>query len=347
MLRVKTGNLTKSNLFEKGLSTIFIEYQFINAIKKYLSDIRFDLVVYSTPPITLEGPIRFVKNRDRCLTYLLLKDIFPQNAVDLGYLSSSGLVYRYFKNKERNLYRLSDKIGCMSSANVRYLLSHNAEMGPEQVEVCPNSIKPRLLPFSAEERKKLFDGLGIPNEAIVFLYGGNLGKPQGLGFFIDSLECFRSREDLFFLIIGSGTEYDRIADALAAKKYDNVKLYSSLPKSEYDKVVVHANVGLIFLDHRFTIPNFPSRLTAYLEAGLPVLAATDTVSDIKECLADAGCGLWVESGDQAAFFAAVNQLAESAEYRKALGKSGRQFLEANFDVKQSVQKITQHLIANE
>lgn len=71
-----------------------------------------------------------------------MKDIFPQNAVDLGMLTKDGLkgfLYRSFREKEKDLYRISDYIGCMSPANVRYVIEHNPEVDPAIVEIAPNS----------------------------------------------------------------------------------------------------------------------------------------------------------------------------------------------------------------
>ena len=143
ILRLQIGNTQKTNIIEKGISTIMIEPQFKAAIKKYFSDVKFDLVLYSTPPITLVSAIEYVKKRDNAKTYLLLKDIFPQNAVDIGMMSKTGLrgiLYKHFRNQERKLYRISDRIGCMSQANVDYLIKHNPEIDPAIVEVCPNSV---------------------------------------------------------------------------------------------------------------------------------------------------------------------------------------------------------------
>ena len=84
VLKVKTGNVQKVNIIEKGISTLMLERQFINAIDKYLGDVKFDLIVYSTPPITFCNAVTHVKKRDGAKTYLMLKDIFPQNAVDIG-----------------------------------------------------------------------------------------------------------------------------------------------------------------------------------------------------------------------------------------------------------------------
>ena len=124
ILKLKIGNIQKTNIIEKGISTITLETIFVSAIKKYYGTVTFDLVLYSTPPITLQKTVHYVQKRDGAVTYLMLKDIFPQNAVDMGMLSNhgfKGLLYQYFRRKEMRLYKDSDYIGCMSPANVNYL----------------------------------------------------------------------------------------------------------------------------------------------------------------------------------------------------------------------------------
>src|SRR5690606_23181917 len=115
-----------------------------------LSEKTFDLVLYSTPPITLVKVIEFIKSQHGAFSYLLLKDIFPQNAVDMGMIKKNGFVYSRFRKKEIRLYDISDVIGCMSPANVRFILDHNADLRPEKVEVNPNSIEPKYTKYSAD-----------------------------------------------------------------------------------------------------------------------------------------------------------------------------------------------------
>ena len=140
ILRVWTFNIQKTNLIEKGIGTLLLEYQYQKAIQKYWRNVKFGLVLYSTPPITFNKIIATMKKKD-AKTYLLLKDIFPQNAVDLGMFSKGSFFYRMFRKKEERLYQLSDYIGCMSPANVDYVLRHNREVDIRRVEVCPNSIE--------------------------------------------------------------------------------------------------------------------------------------------------------------------------------------------------------------
>jgi hypothetical protein len=198
-------------IIEKGISILLLESQFIKAIKKKLSLIKFDLILYSTPPITFANVIKYLKQRDGSSTYLLLKDIFPQNAVDIGMIKPSGFIYNLFLEKEKNLYQISDWIGCMSQGNVDFLLKHNRFLNSDKVEICPNSIFPIPGPlYNEHENVKIREKFNIPLHAKLFIYGGNLGRPQGIDFMLKALTSMKFRKDLYFLIVGSGTEFNKI-----------------------------------------------------------------------------------------------------------------------------------------
>ena len=304
ILFLKTGNIQKTNVIEKGISTLLIEYQITSAIRHYFAKEKFDLVLYATPPITLVDPIRYVKKRDGARTYLMLKDIFPQNAIDLEMMSTTGikgLLYKYFRAKEKDLYAVSDKIGCMSRANVDYVLKHNPEIPKEKVEICPNSVEIVDQRITEEERAELRKKYDLPLDKTIFVYGGNLGKPQGIPFLIDCLRAEKGNEKAYFLIVGDGTEYGTLQNFVETEKPTNVKLMQAIPKEDYDRLVAACDVGMIFLDHRFTIPNFPSRLLSYMQAGLPVLACTDPNTDIERVITKGGFGWWCESDNVEAF----------------------------------------------
>ncbi len=310
ILKLRTGNIQKTNIIEKGISTVLLEYVLQKGIKKYLKNIRFDLVLYSTPPITLIKPIRYLKKRDGARTYLMLKDIFPQNALDMGMMKKTGLkglLYKNFRKKEKKLYDLSDRIGCMSQANVDYVLKHNPQIDAGKVEICPNSIECQDYRLSVEEKTAMRNKYDIPQDKKVFVYGGNLGKPQGIPFIIECLKSQEDNEKAFFLVVGDGTEYGKLEEYFDGRNPQNMKLMKRLPKEDYDRMIAACDVGLIFLDHRFTIPNFPSRLLAYMQAGLPVIAATDVNTDIGKVITEGGFGWWCESNDVNAFSKLVDE----------------------------------------
>jgi len=339
-LHVKVGNIQQTNRYEKGYSLLRLERDYLRAIDAHLADELFDLILFTTPPVTLERVVRRLKGRSpEAIAYLLLKDIFPQNAVDLDYLSFRSPIYHFFRRKERRLYQQADRIGCMSAKNVAYLLSENRYLDPDKIEVCPNTITPQ--PLEVYDKSFLRKELGLPLGATIYLFGGNLGRPEAIPFLCDVLaRC--DDPDVFFLILGSGTEYGRLERFIEGNGLRNAKLTRHVPKAEYDNYVRAADVGLILLDHRFTIPNFPSRLLSYMEAGMPVLAATDVHTDLKDVLLDNELGLWCESRDPVAFLSHVRHLKD-AETRSRIGRNARLFLERHYTSDVAVTTILQHL----
>lgn len=341
ILQIKTLNIQKTNFIEKGIGTILLANQFRKGILKYYKDIHFDLILYSTPPITFTQVIHDIKKRDNAKTYLLLKDIFPQNAVDLDMFSKKGFIYNYFRRKEKKLYNVSDVIGCMSPANVKFVLSHNREIDPKCVEVCPNSVELETdLPFV--DKTKVRSKFGIPSNYTSFIYGGNLGIPQGLDFLLQVLHSNRDKKDRYFMVVGSGTEYEKISQWFEDNKPENAQLLQALPKTDYDELVQSCDVGLIFLDSRFSIPNYPSRLLSYLEYKMPVLMATDVNTDIGPIAEENGYGLWCENGDLEKFNLLLDKLASDPSLRNQMGENGYKFLEENYTVEKSYEIIMRH-----
>lgn len=342
-LGVKTLNIQKTNIIEKGIGTILLESQYNKAIHKYLAGVSFDLILYSTPPITFTNIVKTLKKKNpKAISYLLLKDIFPQNAVDLGMFSKHSLIYQYFRQKEMTLYKCSDYIGCMSPANVKFILNHNDFILPDRIEVAPNSIElvERTVKINKTEIRKKYN---LPIGKPIFIYGGNLGKPQGIEFLIQCLDTNKKRTDCHFLIIGSGTEYNKLKNWYSNLNVSNISLFTRLPKDDYDILVQSCDVGLIFLDYRFLVPNYPSRLLSYLEYKMPIIAATDVNSDIGPIAEKNGYGYWCKSNSVDDFTLCVDRILANPKIIKTMGKKGYQFLLNNYLVENTYCAILSHL----
>ena len=340
ILSVRTLNITKSNFIEKGIATILIEYQYNRAINKYFKSVKFDLILYVTPPISFNSLINKLKIKHNCKSYLMLKDIFPQNAVDLGLIKKRSFLYNYFKRKEKSLYSVSDYIGCMSNANLEYISNYN-DLEKTKLEICPNSISiiKRKSDFLKDD---ILNKYNIPKDVPIFLYGGNLGLAQGIEFLIDVLTSNKNRKDSYFLIVGSGNKSHLIQNWIAKNNPSNVKLINQLERKEFDKLEFFCDVGMVFLDSRFTIPNFPSRILSYMECKLPLLIASDKVSDLGPIAKNNEFGVWSISNDVNQFNKNLDFYINNSEDRKRMGNNAYNFLTKNYDVSYSYDTIMKH-----
>lgn len=343
ILSVKTLNVVKTNVIEKGAGQLSIEYLYKRAIKKYFGGVKFDLVLYSTPPITFTNVIKYVKlHNPRAMTYLLLKDIFPQNAVDMGMMSKAGakgLLYKFFRYKEKKLYSISDFIGCMSPANVKYVLEHNPEINPLNVEIAPNSIE--LVEQKLYDKKEVLKKYGLPIDKPIIIYGGNLGVPQGIPFLIECLKANQNRNDCHFVIVGNGTYYSRLEKWYLAEKPTAITLMQELPKDDYDHLVGACHVGMIFLDYHFSIPNFPSRLLSYLENRMPVVICTDVNCDMGNIAEENGFGIKCLSNSVKTFTETIDKILN--QNTRDMGEKGYEYLKQHYVVENTYSQIIKHI----
>ncbi len=338
VLRAVVGDYYDVNFIKKGIVTLLLPFIMKNEIKKHLEKEKFDLVLFETPPITNAGVVAWAKKHFNCKSYLMLKDIFPQNGADLGILGSGfvgKMIFNYFKYKEKILYKTADTIGCMSEGNKKYLLEHNPEISEKKVEIFPNAKRItedyQCKDFSVRQK------LGIPEDACVFLFGGNMGKPQYVEILAAAAKEFKDDKNVFFVFVGRGTEKHILATAIKNNDIKNAILLDNLPREEYEEITKESDVGLITLDPRFTIPNYPSRILSYMDYAKPVLAATDTVTDMKELIENSDCGKWVCSADQKAFFEKIKEFSADKDKCRQQGENGRKYMLENFTVDRCVE----------
>lgn len=343
-LGVRTLNLTKTNVIEKGIGQVLMEYQFTSALKRYWGNVCFDIIMYSTPPITFTKVIRYAKRKNpSALTYLLLKDIFPQNAVDIGMLSKSGIkgiLYKSFRRKEKMLYKISDHIGCMSPANVKYVIEHNPEIDPTKVEVAPNSYDIPIQGQNIVDHIAIRRKYNLPTDKPIFIYGGNMGKPQGIPFLIECLKAVANRNDCHFVVVGDGTEYPKIERWVNNERPHAVSLYRALPKSDYDALAASCDIGMIFLDYRFTIPNYPSRLLPYIMEHKPIIAVTDPNCDTGTLAEENDYGYWCPSNSVERFVEVVDKMLSSDI--KLMGDNGFNYFINNYTTEHTYNAIIKH-----
>ena len=146
VLRVQTLPIKNVPNYLKGISNLILPYQYATALNKFYKEKSFDLIIIPTPPITLVDLAAKLKKKFNASLYLVLRDMFPQNAVDLGFMKKGGILYNYFRRKEKKLYKEADFIGCMSEGNIDYVLQHNNFVNSGKLHELKNFQKPLKAP---------------------------------------------------------------------------------------------------------------------------------------------------------------------------------------------------------
>lgn len=343
VLRVRTLPIKNVPNYLKGISNLLLPYQYQLALYKFYKGKTFDLVITPTPPITLVDLAAKLKKKMNAKFYLILRDIFPQNAVDLGFMKKSGLLHKYFRLKEKKLYREADCIGCMSHGNIKYLHKHNPEVPIEKLHELKNFQK--LYEGSDSSVDALRNKFGLHDKFVV-VFGGNMGKPQQLENVLKLAESAILYKDIAFLLLGEGVQMDRIAATIKEKGINNIIINRTIPKQDYQNLLGTCDVGLISLHENFTIPNIPSKALDYLNVGIPVLASLDRATDFGDILDENQMGLWAYADQPEDLKIKLFEFYNKKDLREAMGKNGRSYFVKNLLPEMAYKTIISNLNQN-
>lgn len=327
ILWIKAGNYFGVNKIVKGITALLLPQYFNANIKKFFKGVSFDLVIYPTPAITLYYTVKLIKrNNPRAKYLLIVKDIFPQNALDISLLKK-GIFYNLFRNIERKIYQISNYLGCMSIKNIEFIADNN-NVPRNKFFILENW-------SSTLKRNELkdYDLIKIKNKyelenKFVCTFGGNIGPANELEFLIELAKKVEKNklEDIIFIIIGKGIAKNKIEKEINKNNLSCVKMYDFVPTEEYDQLIQASDVGLINLNRNYTIPNIPSKTLNLMRIGKPILAATDANTDYKELITEtANCGLWCETGDLDSYYKNLLKLKESSKLRDEFSKNARSY----------------------
>ena len=167
-----------------------------------------------------------------------------------------------------------------------------------------------------------------------------MGKPQGIPFLVECMRAVKDREDCHFVIVGDGTEYPKLEAFVNVCRPKAVSVFRRLPKEDYDRLANACDVGLIFLDYRFTIPNYPSRLLPYLMSRKPIIACTDPNCDTGALAEQNGYGFYCPSNSVEAFVKTIGRMLAS-DIRQ-MGEKGYQFFLDNYTTEHTFKTIMKH-----
>ena len=248
-----------------------------NYRKGPLANTRWDGVVWYSPTIFLGPMANALKRSSGCKSYLVLRDIFPEWAVDMGLLGR-GLPYRFFKAIEQFQYSVADVIGVQTPANLPYFDSwSNKHRG--RIEVLQNWLAeaPNVGCSNSVEDSPLAGRM-------IFVYAGNMGVAQGVGIFLELADRLRNRQDIGFLFVGRGSDVKLLREIKKERCLDNVVFHDEIDPSEISGLYAQCHVGMVALDPRHRTHNIPGKFLSYLQAGLPVLASINSGNDLEEII---------------------------------------------------------------
>lgn len=336
VLRVRTGKIKTASRVLRGFNEARLSALIWEKGKRFFKDNPCDLIVYYSPTIFFGSLVKRLKKLYRCPSYLILRDIFPQWAVDAGVLKE-GLAYRYFKLKESQNYRAADIIGVQSPANLNYFKENGLDR-QYRTELLYNwaALKEdNIQPGNYRER------MGLQGK-VVFFYGGNLGVAQDMDNIIRLAKNIKNEQNVHFLLVGDGSEKSRLSSDIISSQITNVTIHDAVGQQEYLSMLSEFDVGLISLDRNLRTQNFPGKLLGYMYHSMPILASINPGNDLKDILENNNAGLVCINGEDSLLVSSARRLAASDKLRRQMGLNARALLEGTFSVSKAAQQMLSH-----
>lgn len=279
VLRLRAPRIRGISQIMRGVNEFLMPRKMYRNLRRSpLAGQRWEGIVWYSPSIFHGHLVRKLKKQSGCKGYLIIRDIFPEWAVDVGFLRR-GLAYHFFKLIARQQYAVADVIGVQSPGNLGYFEPwHKAREG-RSLEVLQNwldnpssdrcPIKIKETPLAGRK---------------ILVYAGNMGIAQGMDILLDLAERMRFRRDIGFLFVGRGDRRKELEELAVMRDLDNVLFFDEIEPDQIQDLYNQCDAGMVALDPRHKSHNIPGKLLSYLQNGLPVLASINAGNDLADLI---------------------------------------------------------------
>ena len=337
--RFKSGPIKDLGKIRRAVNESLMPFYAWQSIKRRVKADTFDGIIYYSPSIFFGPVVSKLKKLCNCRSYLVLRDFFPQWAIDANLIKKGSLVELYFRFFENLSYRNADMIGVMSSRNL--------EIFNQKTNYCYNTSVLRNwaspnTQTASNVAINLRESLGLKNE-IIFFYGGNIGRAQDMKNLMRLVKRMQKYERAHFLFVGQGDEVGLINELAMEWRLSNYSYLPSVTQDEYADILTKVDVGLFSLSSKLTSHNFPGKLLGYMVESLPILGSINQDNDLIDLIHEFDAGFISINGNDELFFDNAVKLYKSEELRIRMGLGGNNLLRQQFDVSNIASTITQSL----
>jgi glycosyltransferase involved in cell wall biosynthesis len=328
VIRVKTLPHHNVNYIVRGLSQLIMPLQFLMKLRQH--NIKPQAVVVYSPPLPLALVGSWLK-RKGVRKLLNVQDLFPQNAIDLGILSSP-IQIKFFRALERYAYRTADVVTVHSEGNRNMLLEQNPDIG-SKLQLLHNWVDIDHHRADAETSQRIptdFRKKWNIKQKYIAVFAGVMGPSQYLELILHVAERMQDNTELLFLLVGDGKEKIKLQQLAQQKNLTNVQFEGFIARDVYPDLLSICSIGLVCLSPQNKTPVVPGKILGFMAAGMPVVAFLHTASDGHAMIVDAACGVSADSADLEGCILGITELMKKTDSFEKIGRSGMRYATENF-----------------
>lgn len=338
ILRVPGFKSKNVGLFRRALSEFSAPLRMLWVLLFYRPfNSRFQGIIWYSPTIFLGLVVHYLKWRNGCKAYLILRDIFPDWALHTGALKK-GMPFYILKSVANYQYWVANYIGVQARGNLKHLSSWDIPK-IRKIEVLNNWLSRSTgRPSSIQIAETKLVGRKI------FVYAGNMGLAQGMQILFELAYNLRDNSEYGFLFVGRGEALERYRADPRFLTLPNILFHDFIDPSEIHDLYKQCYVGLLCLDVKHQTHNIPGKFLSYMASELPVLASVNPNNDLIEMIEYFEVGAVIDNGSVELLLSKLLYLDQQLQTQKVVIKANCHAISRDlFDTKVAVKQIAQSL----
>lgn len=262
---------------------------------------KYDIVITVAPPFHL-GLLAVLYKKLRGASFVYhVQDLQIEAARDLQMIRSPRLINGLLK-LEKVILRQADHVSSIADGMIRKI----SDKTGREVLYFPNWVDiTQFHPLTDKDILKQSFGFS-PTDKIV-LYSGAIGEKQGLEALLHAAAAWQHREEVKFLICGSGPYKAKLEQLAAQLQLKNTIFFPLQPLAEFNRFLNMADVHLVIQKSHASDLVMPSKLTTILAVGGIALITANEGTGLHDLVSRYKMGILVNAEDQEALRAGIGK----------------------------------------
>ena len=291
-------------------------------LRQLFSRSRGRVYMYTSNPPFL-GIIGGLVSLIRSHRYIvLLHDSYPHLAVWCRKIRPRGLIERAWHVVNKIMYRRASQT-IVLCARAKDLVVRDYGVAPERVHVIHNWADPATIRAVSKQNSTFAKNNGLLG-TFTLLYSGNLGLYYEFESLLALAERFRDDPNFTLVFVGAGGRRGWIASEIERRGLSNVQMHPYQPFETLNDSLNACDVSVVTIAKGIEGISFPSKLYSSLAVGKPILAISESGSELQHMVETAGAGLWIRIGDLDGLEEAVRTLRGDSAMRERMGRAARE-----------------------
>ena len=323
------------NMLTLGFSTFFLSLRFFR---------KGDRVLVVTNPPTTPFVIAFSSLFRGAAYTLLIHDNYPEILVAAGKAGDKSLIVKFLGFWNRWLYKHAAGIIAVGR-DMRELLEAKTKGLDIPISVIPNWAELETVEPRQRSENALLDELGL-SDRFVLLYAGNMGYPNDIETILAAAKIMNDEPGsrFHFVFLGAGVKLSLIKNFITKNALSNITLLDPRPRSEQIVFLNACDAALVSLVSKMKGVSMPSRTYNILAAGKPIVAITESGSEVDLVIKDDSVGVNCEPGDVEALLDALRDLACDSGALIAMGERARAAALTKYSIKTALSAYRRALL---